>query len=283
MNDLSPKDPFSESEYQYVSGQNRASFPELFESFEQANAKALESNKWDIDIIYGRHSRQSFDICYSSETAKALVVYFHAGYWQSRDKTQFRFLASNLAKVGYHVALVNYPLCPEVSIGEIRESALKALSAVCEAFKEFSDLPLIVAGHSAGGHLAVECALANFGSGVETLKEVDAVLSISGVFDLEPLLETSLNENLKLDRMSAQNYSPTRRVRKGLPPAVFLVGGGETEQFYQQSKCMADLWSSSNNSSKLFVAEQKDHFSVLEVFSNSEGKLLGEIERYLLV
>lgn len=258
-------------EFQYVKGQMRDHFGALLSSFEQHNGTALAEPGWEIDLPYGAHKREIFDVRPAGSDALGTMVYFHAGYWQSRDKSQFRFLAPAFNALGWHMALVNYPLCPDVTVADIVTTAFKSLQQIAHHQWQHGRLgPLVLCGHSAGAHLAVELAMQ-----AEQLSplSIAGVVAISGVFDLQPLIRTSLNERLKLDEYSAKSCSPLFRARKGLAPAVFVVGATETPAFLMQSQDMAKQWHMQGNQAQMLEVPGADHFSVLEHIANSEGQV----------
>ncbi|CAN7345173.1 alpha/beta hydrolase [Variovorax paradoxus] len=262
-----------DTEYQYVSGQFRGSFASLFSRFDALNVQALTSNCWQLDLRYGPHERQTLDLCPAVGVARGTAFYFHAGYWHSRDKAQFRFLAPPLADAGFNVAMVNYPLSPEVRIPQITEAVRAAVPALIATLPDrHKSLPLFLCGHSAGAHLAIELA-ANTCSAWQS--QVSAVICISGLFDLVPLVNTSLNQKLVLDHLDAHDCSPLYRVRSNeLPEGYFLVGGDETPAFQDQSRAMAQHWASAGNRSRLIAVAGQDHFSVLDALQGPDGLLL---------
>lgn len=255
-----PDNPF---EYEYLTGQLKPSFPALFEIFSQANVKVSSELSFEMDLAYGTHERQRYDWCLASPPVKAVVVYLHAGYWQSRDKSQFRFLAERMNACGLAVALVNYPLCPDVSLQELTlmvQDVLPALQARLTV--QLQDTPWILCGHSAGAHLAVEMAL-SLQHAQSDAPPVAGILGISGVYELTPIVRTTLNNKLRLDERSAVAASPVRRIHGRLPPAIFVAGELETSSFHQQSARMADAWKQAGNESRYLALPGKDHFNIL--------------------
>lgn len=256
------------AQFQYVTGQMRESFGPLFAAFEERNTQALALGGWQLDVPYGPHAREVFDLRQAPE-ARGTVVYFHAGYWQSRDRTQFRFLAPAFNALGWDMALVNYPLCPEVSVAQIVESAATALHKVqAHQASQGRSGPLVVCGHSAGAHLAVEMALRHAGTPV-----VAGAIAISGVYDLRPLRETTLNDKLKLDAAQAQACSPALRARAAAAPALFILGQTETAAFHTQSQDMARQWQQQGNTADCVAVPGTDHFSVLEGLGDPNGQV----------
>ena len=264
------------NEYNYVTGQKNSNYDDVIAEIEVLNHAVIRNKNWLRDVYYGFHRRECFDICYAEGKAKALVIYLHAGYWQSRDKTQFHFIASHIVELGYHVALINYPICPEVSIHDIKNSVSHALFTVKKSIKEDVDLPLYIAGHSAGAHLATEMAI-EMNSFVMPQLNLKGIIPISGIYDLEPLVATSLNKNLQLTQTEAVQNSPILRVSSALVAAEFIVGGNETEAFVQQSQNMTNIWSSSNVAN-LNIIRDHDHFNVLFHFLK-EGEIVKALER----
>ena len=254
--------------FDYLTGQMNASQPPLIAAFEREGEAAVRALAPRLDIAYGPHPRQRYDL-FASRPARATLLYFHAGYWQGRDKSQFRFLAPAFVAAGWNVALVNYPLCPEVSLAELTEAARAAVPAIEAA----AGGPLIICGHSAGGHLAVELALTDWRARGAAPPRIAAIVALSGVYDLQPLLATPLNDKLRLTPESAQAASPLGRVGAGRPPALFAVGGLETQAFQDQTKAMAAAWAAADNRQQVEIVAQADHFSLLRAFADPSGAL----------
>ncbi|KAF7957168.1 hypothetical protein AWV80_37135 [Cupriavidus sp. UYMU48A] len=155
----------TDAEFQYVTGQSRPTFAALLSEFEARSAAAIHTENCRLDLAYGPAPRQRFDFFVAQGRPRGTLAYFHAGYWQSRDKASFRFIAPAFTRIGLHVALVNYPLCPAVSLGALIEAASASIGAIGAhaAIDGQHAPPLVLAGHSAGGHIAVELALLEAG------------------------------------------------------------------------------------------------------------------------
>ncbi len=240
----------------YLTGQLHASQTKLLEDFAAESTAAVAAHAPLLDIAYGGHEREVFDLFVSPLPWRGTMAYFHAGYWQGRDKAQFRFLATPFMAAGIDVALVNYPLCPDVSVRRIVDSAKASIPGILQAARERKrgGTSLIAAGHSAGGHIAAELALAG--------AALEAIIAISGIYELAPLRATRLNDKLRLDADEARAMSPLHRVAGALPPALFIVGGLETPEFRAQSEAMHLAWRDAGRSTYLPI-EGADHFSVL--------------------
>lgn len=258
----------SDATWQYVTGQMRPTFPALLDSYQRdSDAVCLTA----ADVAYGPHPRQVFDVVTGTAPWQGTLAYFHAGFWQSRDKSLFRFIAPLLARQGIDVALVNYPLCPDVTLPQLVAATRAAVSAVLAHSRAAGrgGARLIAAGHSAGGHIAVELALSDW----QAALPICGVAALSGVYDLEPLLGTPLNDKLRLTRPVARAMSPVRRVRTGIPSALFVAGGAETPAFQAQSAGMHEAWRNAGNTSEHVVVEGADHFSLLRAFQQPSALL----------
>lgn len=258
------------NQFEYIDGQLRPAHATLFEHIAAENARAVNEAQPTLDIAYGPHPRQTLDLFRTPRKRRATVAYFHAGYWQSRDKSGFRFLAPPLAADGFDVAIINYPLSPDMGVNDIvvaANASLAALAALTE------NAPLILVGHSAGAQIAVE-----LGMSAHTADWlVTGVLAISGVFDLAPLIDTSVNEKLALDAVAARAASPLHRVVSGAPRAIFAVGALETRAFRDQTARMSEAWAGAGNANALMTVPDADHFSILDELCREDGMLRAAI------
>lgn len=257
-----------DAQFQYVQGQARPTFAALLARYEAESAAAVVTLACQLDVPYGSAARQTFDWFEAQGTPEGVLIYFHAGYWQSRDKSTFRFIAPAYTAAGFHVALVNYPLCPSVSLPALIDAVQASIPVI---HKRAPDVPIVLSGHSAGAHIAAELALRQ---GQESA--VVGLLAMSGIFDLQALLQTTLNEKLMLDASTAHACSPLHRLRAALPPAVVVVGADETPAFLAQSQIFQQAWAKAGNRASLHIEPNTDHFSLLEPFSTPGSALFNQ-------
>ncbi|MDI1263184.1 MAG: alpha/beta hydrolase [bacterium] len=189
-------------------------------------------------ISYGSGERNRIDL-FAGDGAGPVVVFIHGGYWQALDGSFFSHLAAGLNAHGIDVAVPGYNLCPAVSVDAIVGEMRAAARALAKLGR-----PLVVSGHSAGGHLAA-CLLATDWRAYDTSLPAELVTgayAISGLFDLRPLVGTSINNALKLDEASAGAVSPLfwKAPARGTLDAV--VGANESAEYLRQSRIIVDAW-----------------------------------------
>ena len=198
--------------------------------------------RYAVDQPYGARERQRYDLFRAGGDDAPLVVYIHGGYWQRGDRKDYSFVARELNANGITVAIPSYTLCPAVSVMEIGDEIAAVPRRAVEARP--SKRPTVV-GHSAGGHLTAEMLARNWSGFAGVPADlVRAGYAISGVFDLAPLIGTSINEPVGLTAGTARAASPLFRPP---PPKgrrlIAAVGGDESSEFLRQSRAIADAWS----------------------------------------
>lgn len=234
-----------------------------------AAARAFrERAKGRLDVAYGIGPRERYDLFLPEGTPAGLAVFIHGGYWMAFDKSSWSHLAAGPLVHGYAVMVPSYPLCPEARMGEI-VAAVGA--AVAHAAREVAG-PIVLAGHSAGGHLAARLACCDAPVPAEVLARVERVVPISGLHDLRPLIATRMNETLQMDLAEARRHSPVL-----LDPAevdlVAWVGDGERPQLRRQTRLLAMIWDGLARSVLHVEAADRHHFDVVEDLADPESEL----------
>jgi arylformamidase len=224
----------------------------------------------ELDIAYGERPREKFDYFRAKPEGGLLFVFIHGGYWQMREKETFALFAQGPRARGFNVALPGYTLAPEVRLSAIVEemrSALTFLAGNAETLG-FDPGAIYVGGWSAGGHLTA------------TLLDHPVVkggLAISGIFDLEPIAHSYLDEALALDDAEIEALSPIRRLRPGLAPVRLCVGGEELPELRRQSRNYAEAARETGLSVPLKELAGHNHFTILEELASPDGILTEEL------
>ena len=216
----------------------------------------------ELGISYGESDRQRYDL-FKPETATgdAIVLFIHGGYWQALDRSFFSHMAGGLNRLGVPVAVVGYDLCPQVELGHIVWEMQQAAAALWRLYNR----PVVAAGHSAGGHLAA-CLLATDWKNVDPdLPDqlVRAAYGISGLYNLKPLTETSLNTALKLDMAAAERESPLFWPAPSGLVMDAVVGGAESDEYLKQSRRIVDVWGLEGVKTRYGEIAGANHFTVL--------------------
>ena len=220
-------------------------------------AEAARADHPHQRIAYGPGPREVLDLFTPEGQPEAPVaVFLHGGYWQALDGAAFHGIAPALLSHGVAVALPTYDLAPAVSLGQI----LRQVRAATELIRARAGYRPLVFGHSAGGHMAA--ALLSEG-------RAGAAVAISGVFDLLPLVETSLNGALQLDPLLATALSPIHwPVPDGSCPGGTTldcwVGADESPEFRRQSHAMAGRWGAGGADTSVRELAGLNHFTVLD-------------------
>jgi arylformamidase len=229
-----------------------------------------------LDVPYGDGPLETLDVFPARDRGSApVLVFVHGGYWRSLDKRDFSFIAEPFVAAGAAVVLPNYALAPRVTIDTIVGQVRRAVAWTHRNAEGFGGDPsrIVVSGHSAGGHLTATTLLADRAAAGLPADAVKGGCAISGLFDLEPILETSINDDVRLDPASAARNSPLRHLRPGLPPLVVAAGALEPEEFLRQSRVFADAWRAAGAPCDDQVLPGLDHFTVVQELAKADSPL----------
>ncbi len=221
--------------------------PKYFARWDEASARARRTMTCRLDQRYGDMPGETMDIFPARKGDGSCMMFIHGGYWRALDKKDFSFLAPPWVDAGVSLAVVNYDLCPKVTIDEIVRQMLRAsrwLFLRAEQYGMDQDR-LYVSGHSAGGHLVAMMMAAVFPVFDARLpKDLwKGGLAISGVYDLRPLPQVDfLQADLQLDEEAALRVSPAFIPPATRAPVMTAVGGDESGEFRRQNALLGERW-----------------------------------------
>jgi arylformamidase len=258
---------------------NRARVPEHVELIADWHEQAEHFRKsagGEINLSYGDHERHLCDIFRSKEdTATCMAVFIHGGYWQALDKNAFSHMARGLELHGVSTAIPSYRLSPEVKIADIIDD----LRRFCVWLWERHRRHLVVAGHSAGGHLAAAMLATDWSRHDAPDDLVRAGFGISGIYDLRPLIPTSVNANLKLREKSAVAVSPLLQPAPAGGRFEAWVGGDESPEYLRQSASIVAAWTGTGLKAKYVVEEGCNHFTVINSLADATSPMAQSLSR----
>ena len=249
---------------------NRARVPEhpaLIAGWQRDAASWREAcPRAELGLAYGETERQRLDLFHPGPSGAPLAMFIHGGYWQALDRSFASHCARGLNAHGVAVAVPSYDLCPGVPLASI----VAQMRAACAFLWRRQGQRLLAIGHSAGGHLAAMLLATDWRAMDPALPAdlVTAALPISGVFELAPLLGTTIGAGLGLDATAARALSP-RFLPAPAKPIHCVVGGAESAEFLRQSRDMAAAWDGGFES-----VPGANHFTVIAPLADPASMLV---------
>ncbi len=258
----------------------RAAVPEHVDiqaDWQRRSEQLRSTRECKLDLAYGESPRQKLDL-FSADTAHApLHMFLHGGYWQRGERAANHFVAEGLCTHGVNVAMVGYDLCPSVALDDIVAQTRAALAWLWRHARAlgFDRNRIQVSGHSAGGHLTAMLMATRWSDQGSDLPAdlIHSGLAISGLYELEPLRHTSLNEALAMDSETAARNSPTLMPGIGAAPFTAAVGGLESAEFHRQAETLTQHWQNRSAAVDILEVPGTNHFTILEELAG-EGVLL---------
>ena len=259
----------------YNNGAAVADSDRFIAKWEQRSAQLRAERPCRLDLRYGEAPRNRLDFFTASERGAATLLFIHGGYWQSRAKELFSFVAEGPLALGMNVALISYTLAPEARLDRIVGECRQALAWLVAHLAELGGDPgrLYVAGWSAGGHLTAM---------LMAEAAVRGALAISGIYDLEPIRLNYLNDKLRLDDAEARRNSPLLHLPARAAPLLVTVGGDELPELRRQSETYHAAWRGRGLAGAFVPLPGRHHYTAVEELARPDGVLtraLGELVR----
>jgi arylformamidase len=262
---------------------NRDRVPEHTEIFlrwareaEDYRTEALKAGRAELGLAYGDTPRQFIDLfAPAGHNGGPLALFVHGGYWRSLDPSLFSQVARGLNAHGITVAVVGYDLCPMVDIAAIVEQIRHA----CLFLWQRLDRNMLACGWSAGGHLAAAMVATDWASLYPKAPPnlVPAGLAISGLYDLGPLLATSMNQDLRLDAAEARRVSPLFWPLTAGRTFDALAGGLESSEFKRQGRSLAETWRQAGAQTRYGEIAGANHFTAADALADPQGAIAARV------
>ena len=230
-----------------------------------ASAAFRAAHGGHLDLPYGEAEREKWDLYPGRDAGAPCLVFIHGGYWQRNRREDFAILAQGALAMGWSAALPGYTLAPEASLTNIAWQVSRALDwLAANGTAHGIGGPIVVAGWSAGGHLAALAA---------EHPAVTAALAMSGIYELAPIRDTFLNDKLRLTEDEVTDLSPIRRAVVQKPIAI-AYGARELPELRRQSRTFHRVRAEAQAPGPLIPIPGADHFRVLEALWTPDGALL---------
>ncbi|MHB8354863.1 MAG: alpha/beta hydrolase [Burkholderiales bacterium] len=222
-----------------------------------------------LDLVYGPRVRDRIDY-FSAGANTPVLVFIHGGFWQMRSKDDFAFLAAGFLKEGISVAMVGYPLGPDATMDEIVADSRLAIRYLAQHLPELGGDPrrVVISGWSSGGHLATM---------VLDDPLLRAGVSVSGLFELKPLLKSYINDKLHMDEVTAERNSPMRQLPGLSKPLALFVGTAELPEMRRQTRDYAQARLAAGLPVAYAEIPGANHYTILNDMMSPEGKIHREI------
>jgi arylformamidase len=278
-NDLSPDVPEGASiDAEYDPERRVGSRKPFIDWYARESALARKGLACRLDVRYGPTPAETLDLFPSSEPGSPVLLYIHGGYWRALSSKEFSFVANGLVPHGITVAVMDYALCPKVTIADITRQSHAAVAWLAENARRFSADPgrLYVAGHSAGGQQVG--MLLSGGGGAGTIK---GGISISGLFDLRPLRHSWLQPTLQLTQDACEDQSPLLRIPRQAPPLLVSVGSEESDAFISQSQSYHAAWRAAGLAGRYYLQPGANHYTAIYGLGDRASPLTHMIAEFL--
>jgi acetyl esterase/lipase len=218
-----------------------------------------------LDLRYGPRERNRIDFLRVRDEAPTLL-FIHGGYWQNRAKETFALFAEGPLAYGINVALIGYTLAPEATLDQIVAEIRAGIDHLAGQLPALGGdtKGIVVSGWSAGGHLTA-MALSN--------PHVKAGMAISGIYDLEPIRHSYLNDKLRLDEAMSRRNSPMMAAGGAMKPLSLVVGSAELPLLRKQTADFAGHRAKYGLPVTYEEIPGADHFTIMNELASPTGRI----------
>ncbi|KAM6297471.1 kynurenine formamidase [Aegotheles albertisi] len=229
--------------------------------------RARASARTSLHVPYGAGAREQMDIYLPAEpSAFPALLYIHGGYWQCLSKDESGFAAPPLVSQGVAVVAVGYDTAPQ---GRMDTMVLQVRRSIAFLLQRYPGIRgLYLCGHSAGAHLAA-MVLSTDWTEFGVTPDIRGAVLVSGIYDLEPILHTYVNDALNMSREVALRNSPMLCVAPAVPTCQVLVAVAQYDspEFRRQSQEYGQALRVAGWSVSLLDIAGVDHFDIIEKLS----------------
>jgi arylformamidase len=265
--------------------EDRAIYLEQYARLSQAaRDAAMRDETCELDLQFGPGQEETLDLFMPAEAERApLQMFIHGGFWQLLSKNESSFAAPMFQEHGSFFAALNYTLAPEQSLTGIVEETRRSISWLYQNADRwgFDRDRIYLSGHSAGAHLAMMMLVTNWEDRGLPKDLVKGVCAVGGVFDLEPVRLSYVNDVVGMDADEARLNSPILHDIRNSCPVIFAYGDNETEEFKRQTDDYFDKLKETNTGVTLREIPNRNHFDVILDLADADSWLSQQVLRQM--
>ena len=266
----------------------RATVPDIapmLSDYASLSAQARATLPCALNVAYGPHPDETLDIFPAQgKQPGPVLIYLHGGYWRLLSKDDSSFMAPTLTRAGMTVVAVNYSLAPAVTLDHIVDQTRRAVAWVHQHIEQHHGdrQRLVIAGSSAGGHLAGMVLARGWQEnyGMDSTAIAGAVL-LSGLYDLSPLVDTHINDWMHLSLEAARRNSPIFALPDHRPPILVSYGSNETAEFKRQSRDYLAAWQTGSGQAEDVDMPGTNHFDLVLQLNRLDSPLVKKLLKLL--
>ena len=236
-----------------------------------------------LDVRYGPGAKETLDIFPAPNSGSGpgagsgapVQLFIHGGYWRAMDKSDYSFIADVFHPAGAVTVVINYDLCPAVTLDTIVEQSNRSIAWTFRNIADYGGDPerLHVSGNSAGGHLTAMALAHDWEAEGLPADIIKGAAPITGVMDCEPVLDITVNEQVRLEPEAARRLSPLRNPPRRALPLLIAVGGAEPELWIKMSADYAALCREHGIEHDYMEMPGQDHFDISRAVGDPESPL----------
>ena len=232
-----------------------------------------------LDMRYGPGAKETLDIFPAADSGAGagapVHLFIHGGYWRAMDKSDYSFIADAFQPAGATTVVINYDLCPTVTLDTIVEQSNRSIAWTFRNIADYGGNPerLYVSGNSAGGHLTAMALAHDWEAEGLPADIIKGAAPITGVMDCEPVLDITVNEEVRLEPEAARRLSPLRNPPRRALPLLVAVGGAEPRLWIKMSEDYAALCRGRGIECEYLEMPGQDHFDISRAVGDPESPL----------
>lgn len=264
-----------EMEYQYNPRVSVPEYPRLAKVRSEQARKVRDSAKSWLNVPYGSSPRETLDIYAADRAGGPVLIYIHGGYWRSGSKEDNCNFVPVFTQRGATVVLVEYDLCPQVTVSDIVRETRSAIAWVYRHVIRYGGDPsrLYLSGHSAGGHLTAMALAYEWEKEGLPKDLIKGAVATSGVYDLDMVRRISVQEQVRLTSEQAGENSPFIHPPLPICPVIVAVGGAEPKGWQQMSEDFFKLCEERGMACEYLIVPGANHYTMSEHLTDPDSPL----------